>query len=158
MIDDNLFVKKRNVNSSNKTSLINSRLSGELGLEKYSSSQLAAMAAAQVKDGALVGSQNSLSVHVKSRHLLSDYDYPEESADDQNLPTTRSPGHNTQNKSNNDLNLKGANMTNNNGSNMEFIFINGTWHLIDLDICYKFMAVDAANDTQRFNNFTHLRK
>jgi len=88
--------------------------------------------------------ENSLvDLTVKSRHLLSNYDYPEEEL----IKKT------AQKKLNNDANLTHSV----NDSNMELIFINGTWQMIDLNLCYKFLTLNAS-ENQTFFNHTHFNK
>lgn len=82
--------------------------------------------------------------HPRSRHLLSDYDY----ADDNSL---------AQDKKKTNFTTKSTNLTKNDNSSLELVLINGTWHLIDLNICQKLMSTDQ-NDVNKFYNFTHLNK
>jgi hypothetical protein len=97
--------------------------------------------------------QNSMS-HIRSRHLLSDYDDPEDD-NKENQPIE------TKNQYTNDRlkdNSKNYNGSNNlvNDTNLELVFINGTWHMVDLNICYKILSVNET--TGRFYNHSHSNK
>ncbi|CAF0724673.1 unnamed protein product [Brachionus calyciflorus] len=111
--------------------------------------QLAALASVNPKDGALVDSSVLKQIH--SRRLLSDMDYPsEDSAEkiDKKI-STKSLTNRTKN-TNLTLSEKHANLTQ--SDNMELVLINGTWHLIDLNICYQKL-----HSNGNYNQ-THLKK
>ncbi len=128
------------------------------------SAQLAALAAAEARDGALIDIQQLKQQNIKSRHLLSNYN--EEETNNSKLKRTKSAdllaassakkSFNLTNRSNN-YNLTGYNAINgsNNNESMELVLINGTWHLLNLSYCYQTMM--SANKNQ-FHNFSHLNK
>lgn len=142
-----------NVNSTGRLNLLNSsnnlarksRVNDDKKKIGYTPAQLAAsLAMANARDGALLDLHNPVPSHIKSRHLLSDYDYPDMDEKD-----------NIEIKRKNISSMNGANITNN--TNMELILINGTWHMVDLDICYKYMTVNS-NETDKFYNHTHFSR
>ncbi len=113
------------------------------------SDSAAAAVLADFNNRALIDLQKQQQIHPRSRHLLSDYDY----SDDLNESSII-----TQNDKNVKLNTSrttGNNLTKSENSSMELVLINGTWHLIDLNICQKFMPNDQSNFA---SNFTHLNK
>ena len=165
-----------------------------------STAQLAALKAAQARDGALIGLSdvNSL-VHINSRHLLATAtDGDDALADSSSSPeevvsaaaavATRSrhmakpsdaATHNNNNSTTFNLTRKSAgahgenasgvfhgshnNMhhhhhhhhTNNtrNNQSMELVLINGTWHLVDVRICYQNLLT-----THKHYNDSHINK
>lgn len=82
----------------------------------------------------LIDPQNEQSI--KSRHLLSDYDYPNDS---------------------NEATPNKQNLTANSESLMDLILINGTWHLVDITICYKLGPI-VRNESGTFYNTSHINK
>jgi hypothetical protein len=118
------------------------------GEDDLSTTQLAALKAAQARDGALIGLNdvNSL-VHVQSRHLLADV--PNDDSTAEVAPTAEATTNNNnvttfnltlKNGASNGNNMSGAGTMHphKNGS-MELMLINGTWHLVDVSICYQNM-------------------
>jgi hypothetical protein len=99
------------------------------------SAQLAALAVAQATDGALVDANLLIKEKVNSRHLLSENGQKQ-----------------SKNKSINSVNKS------DNSSN-ELVLINGTWHLVNLEACYKMMH-DAKQDkyANKYSNLTHFNK
>ena len=93
----------------------------------------AALASAQARDNALL---DTSALHVKARHLLSGDETEEE--------TTVPPKKRFTNKT------AAHNLTNNN--NMELVQINGTWHLINLSMCYDMLQHSS------LHNKTHVAK
>lgn len=106
------------------------------------SQKAAAVSAAAVSNGALVDPKRPF--QFKSRHLIADYDYPEGAESSNEIQ---------KNSSLNDFNLTKSG----NDSNMDLVLINGTWHMIDLDLCYKVMSV-GGNESEKFYNHTHFNK
>jgi hypothetical protein len=111
----------------------------------YSPAQLAAamVASSDRQENGLVD------LTVKSRHLLSDYDYPDAEARSGQVEEKSSA---TRRRSN-DVNLTRSG----NESSMELVFVNGTWQMIDLNLCYKFLSLNASGN-QTFFNLTHVHK
>ena len=112
--------------------------------------QLAAIASAQAKDGALIDPQNAaalLNQHHNSRRLLSDYDYTDESISNKQ-DEAKNP--------NETPSAKRFNLTKKNNNSLELVLINGTWRLIDLDICYKMMVSELHenNTNPKYHNYT----
>jgi hypothetical protein len=125
----------------------------------------AALASAQARDNALLDT-SLFNMNVKSRHLLSDYDYEEESH--KNVPaakTAKSPNKNSRSRRNvapsavsNRSNQAATNLTKQRqNDSMELVLINGTWHLINLSMCYN-MMYGGENKLHTFQNYTHLNK
>ncbi len=99
------------------------------------SAQLAALAVAQATDGALVDANLLIKENVNSRHLLSDNGQKQ----------YKNKSINTKNKTGNSSN--------------ELVLINGTWHLVNLEACYKVLhEVKQEKDTKQFANLTHFNK
>ena len=155
----NFFLILRNVNSGQSSNqIIDAQY--QIYSNKLSAAQLAAIASAQARDGALIDLQNAAAFlnqyHMNSRRLLSDYDYADDSLGKQESQDELKNKERDTNKFN--LTKKGNN-NNNSNSSMELVLINGTWHLIDLDICYKMMASEPVNqNTSQYQNYTHLNK
>lgn len=126
------------------------------------SAQLAAMAAAEARDGALIDIQQLKQQNVKSRHLLSNYN--EDETTNSKLKKTKSAdllaassvkkSFNLTKRSDN-YNLTGYNASSGNNESMELVLINGTWHLLNLSYCYQTMM--SANKNQ-YHNYSHLNK
>lgn len=94
------------------------------GIFENEGAQIAALAAANPKDGALMDSSVLKQIH--SRKLLSEQDYPIE--------------YKSENSNSLENRTKKFNMSRtdkNNTDKIELVLINGTWHLIDLNICYQ---------------------
>lgn len=110
--------------------------------------QSAAYASAQ--DGALINldQKQAKQFHPRSRHLLSEYDYLDDSSEQSN------PKSDKKNLTNN--NIK-SNLTKHDNSSLDLVLINGTWHLIDLNICQKLMSNEQEN-LNKYSNFTHLNR
>lgn len=142
-----------NVDSINKVGLLNSsdqlsknNIIGQKELAYSPSQRAAAMVASNTQDRALIQLQQTN--HLKSRHLLSDYDY----VDDLDAPDkTKRANISKINEKPNEYNL-----TNSNNSSMDLVFINGTWHLVDLTVCYNLMS-EGANGSEIYNH-THLNR
>ena len=141
--------------------------------------RLAALAAASAKDGALIDLQNTAllypqgrqgpALHANSRRLLSDDDYEVDGEDKQgerrNSGGAKAASSSSQGKRSSEtalINQTGSSGGKPNGgkhnSSMDLILINGTWHLIDLDICHKMMAIDPSQENGKFHNHSHLSK
>jgi len=107
----------------------------ESSLIDQKSAQLAALAVAQATDGALVDANLLIKQKVNSRHLLSDNGHKQ-----------------SKNKS-----ISSPNKTGN--SSNELVLINGTWHLVNLEACYK-MLHEAKQDknANKYTNLTHFNK
>lgn len=147
-----------NVNISNSPDLTNNskdmikhqqhkNLFGPKNLE-YTPSQLAA--ALSKSDGALIDLQSPLPSHMKSRHLLSE-DY--ENFDELEIISSK------QKLEKNTVSHVKENFTRSkNETNMELVLINGTWHMVDLNICYKIMSLNATENESRFYNHSHFNK
>lgn len=121
------------------------------------SAQLAALAMAQARDGALVdGSLLKQRISsLNSRHLLADND---NNNDDEVSP-------NTTTRSNNGV----TNATRNRDGavrvdGMDLVLINGTWHVVDFSICQQmFSNQTSANGSagphhQQYYNYTHFNR
>ncbi|RNA19965.1 cyclic AMP-dependent transcription factor ATF-6 beta [Brachionus plicatilis] len=121
----NLMDLKQQDGSNNPLQLYSFNQNKDLkGLYENEDSRMVALAAVNPKDGALVDSSVLKQMH--SRKLLSESDYPVEEASD-NFKSLK----NRTNKFNSTRPDK------NNTENIELVLINGTWHLIDLNICYQ---------------------
>ena len=132
-----------NLNNSPSQEVYQTQQADLFGPKKleYSPSQQAAILADS--NGALV---DLVGPRFKSRHLISeDYEYQDE------LETASASA---------EQKLAKNNLTNlsKNDSSMELIFINGTWHMADLNICYKIMSLNATENDSRFYNHTHFNK
>lgn len=147
-----------NVNSTGSPNL--SQISNiQESKNEYSPAQLAAaLTAVHVDDGALVDLQKAVPGLVKSRHLLSDYDYSDEPQMENNKesePVRRKNSSVDLDK----LSMDELNLTSStNDSNMELVLINGTWHMIDLNVCYKIMSLASNGTDQKFYNHSHFDK
>lgn len=130
--------------------------------------KLAALGAANARDGALIDLKD-LNQHINSRRLLSDNDYYDLANDssektslkDSKLDKNKSLKNNNNKNSNSlpTLEKKSAyNLTKKTNESMELVLINGTWHLIDLNVCYNMMRAEAENTNQFYHNNTHLNK
>lgn len=141
-------------------------------------SQLAALISASANDGALIGLKNTGDLveqkpqRINSRHLLSDYDYPlsdelqnadkaskQQEQKQPKLGNNRNLSRKSKPASSNNLNS--ANLTRKTNESVELVLINGTWRVIDLDMCYKMMAESNFNNTanhHHYHNHTHLNK
>lgn len=112
------------------------------------SAQLAALAMAQARDGALVdGSllkQRIGGSAINSRHLLSEDD----AAKDYDTPNTT-----TRRNNNATRGSDGAVRVN----GMDLVLINGTWHVVDLSICQQiFSNQTSAHQNHQYFNQTHF--
>ena len=117
----------------------------------------------------------NLNNHISSRRLLSDMDY----VDGENSVSvarieTNEKSHkeskskrlcgdrkviNGEDKMSPSLEKKhGYNLTKKSNESMELVLINGTWHLIDLNICYNMMRGEAGNTNEYYHNNTHINK
>lgn len=106
--------------------------------------ELAALARANALDGALVDSSVFLKQqHLNSRRLLSNSEY---FSHDEEKDHTKSKVNSTNSSSN----QKPYNLTKKSNESMELVLINGTWHLIDLNVCYQKMFTET--------NYTHVKK
>lgn len=109
------------------------------------SAQLAALALAQARDGALVdGSLLKNQIVVNSRHLLSDTDY-----DDSEKSPRREVINSTTNKSNSTWDRVNG---------MDLVLINGTWHVIDLSICQSMISNQTHKTNDQYFNITHFNR
>lgn len=119
------------------------------------SAQLAALAMAQARDGALVdGSLLKQRISsLNSRHLLADNNDEDEASPN---TTTRSNNGVTNATRNRD----GAVRVN----GMDLVLINGTWHVVDFSICQQmFSNQTSANRSagphhQQYYNYTHFNR
>ena len=131
---------------------------------------MAAFAAASARDGALIDLKD-LNNHISSRRLLSDTDYDDDSirsSNEKSQTESKSKGlsggarrklSNDNEKTLPSLEKKhGYNLTKKSNESMELVLINGTWHLIDLNICYNMMRGEAGNTNQYYHNNTHINK
>jgi hypothetical protein len=127
------------------------------------SAQLAALAAAEARDGALIDINKLKPQNVKSRHLLSNYNDDEtknsklkktKSADLLAASSAKKSFNLTQKNGNYNLTGYNASIGNNNES-MELVLINGTWHLLNLSYCYQTMMSASKN---QYQNYSHLNK
>jgi hypothetical protein len=137
-----------------------------LGAEQFQgeSAQLAAYA----RDGALIDLNN----HINSRRLLGeagtasdDYDNDSKSQLGESKKQLSVGGNSKKSNKNSDRSLpslekkQGYNLTKKTNESMELVLINGTWHLIDLNICYNMMRAEAgAGTNQYYHNNTHINK
>ena len=135
-----------------------------LGAEQFQgeSAQLAAYA----RDGALIDLNN----HIKSRRLLGDTgtasdDYDDDSKSQLGESREKQLSNSKKSDQNSDRSLpslekkQGYNLTKKTNESMELVLINGTWHLIDLNICYNMMRAEAgAGTNQYYHNNTHINK
>jgi hypothetical protein len=109
------------------------------------SAQLAALAMAQARDGALVdGSLFKQQMTLNSRHLLELSENPADLSSERKLNATT-----------NKFNLTHGNAQNK-SNEMDFVLINGTWHVIDLSICQKMMSNQTSHDI--YYNLTHVNR
>lgn len=137
----NIFIFFRDLNQQdeqNTLQLYSFNQNKELqGIYRNNEAQSAALAAFNPKEGALVDSL----VHnqILSRKLLSEQDYPMEATSENKKYL--------QNRTNK-FNLTRPDK--NNTENIELVLINGTWHLIDLNICYQKLYSGY--------NITHVKK
>jgi hypothetical protein len=103
----------------------------------------AALASAQARDNALLDASIFQRGIVKARHLLSNFDDYDDSTE----------GNDKQKRV--DKTLNGAtNLTKRGNDSMELVLINGTWHLINLSMCYNMMNQGAG----QFYNYTHVAR
>lgn len=106
------------------------------------SAQLAALAMAQARDGALVdGSllKNEV-VALNSRHLLSeDYEDAEYSGGRR-------------------ANASSAKTNSTRVNGMDLVLINGTWHVIDLSICQQMFPNSTNTSSNQYFNSTHFNR
>ena len=131
-----------------------------LGAEQFQgeSAQLAAYA----RDGALIDLNN----HIKSRRLLGDTGTASDDYDDDSKSQLgESKKQLSKSKKSDSRSLpslekkQGYNLTKKTNESMELVLINGTWHLIDLNICYNMMRAEAgAGTNQYYHNNTHINK
>ena len=128
------------------------------------SAKLAALGAANARDGALIDLKD-LNQHINSRRLLSDSDYDDLSNDSSEKTSKDSKLNKNQssiNKNNNTLptleKKTAYNLTKKSNESMELVLINGTWHLIDLNVCYNLLRAEAENASHFYHNNTHLNK
>lgn len=163
----------RSVNNNFSTDTEVSRYLSEKNLlgsdhAQSDAAQLAAFAAASARDGALIDLKD-LNQHINSRRLLSDkdYDYLAMASDENNssqeqpkkLSQPSGGNTNSNNKSLPSLEKKrGYNLTKKSNESMELVLINGTWHLIDLNVCYNMLRAESENSNQFFLNNTHINK
>jgi hypothetical protein len=119
-------------------------------------SQLAALRMANVESGALI----DLNPGINSRHLLNaaDDDYDDFSYDkdgNQIKKLSKSPQDNEKKSSpKSDTTKLGFNLTKKSNESMELVLINGTWHLIDLNVCYNMLL----RGEEAPKNNTHVHK
>ena len=125
---------------------------GAAGDDDERAVQLAALAAAQARDGALVDPQKaadllkfSSNVHLNSRRLLSNAEEERNNNKEPKASAKRRAFNLTLNETTND-------------SSMELVQINGTWHLIDLNVCYRMMYAASSDNTTVYLNQTHSKK
>ena len=142
-----------------------------LGNDQFQSES--AFVAASARDGALIDLKN-LNNHISSRRLLSDMDYVDGEnsvvarieTNEKSQKESKSKRLSGDRKANNgedkmapSLEKKhGYNLTKKSNESMELVLINGTWHLIDLNICYNMMRGEAGNTNEYYHNNTHINK
>ena len=146
------------------------QLMSEKGFEAYSDMdeatravQLAALAAAQARDGALVDPQNAAALlkqsqaHLNSRRLLSDSDYTIDDVD------TSKAAAKLVDQVKKQFNITDIQVPSN--ESMELVKINGTWHLVDLNICYQMMLAASSGESsstdpksKNYLNQTHVNR
>lgn len=115
---------------------------------EYTPSELAAaLEAVHTNNGALVNIQRDLPKNIKSRHLLSD-------ESEENKPKKSI----TTNLKNISVDGNRSTVNDSNESNMELVLINGTWHMVDLNACYKMMSLASNGTDEKFYNHTHYIK
>ena len=118
--------------------------------------KLAALGAASARDGALVDLKD-LNQHLSARRLLSDADYELESSNEMKSVSGKNAAKSGKNNTSPNLEKK-FNLTKKSNESMELVLINGTWHLIDLNVCYNMLRAEAENTNQYYHNNTHLNK
>lgn len=120
-----------NVNSPNSAELNSRLLAARLASSGDASIGLeAALEAANARDNALVDTALLARTNVKARHLLSASDEKE------SISSNRS------NRSRNDT--------------MELVMINGTWHLLNLSMCYNMMSSKRGEREEPYYNQTDM--
>lgn len=128
--------------------LYSSKQNGKIIYPELDAAQMAALAMANAKDGALIDPSNTAVLlkqqHPNARRLLSDEDYQLEDDDSKDRQSSRS-------SANKVYNLTQRNMN----ESKELVLINGTWHLIDLNVCYQMLLTESGNN---YTNHSHMNK
>jgi hypothetical protein len=130
----------------------------------------ASLANAQARDGALVDPKEArvlLNSHVNKRHLLSDFDYDVGNSNDNSNNNSNESSDSSSERKHKSANLNlNKSLSSNNNESMDLVLVNGTWRLIDLNICYKMLSANnnSSKSSRNFNtrnnyqNHTHLNK
>jgi hypothetical protein len=119
----------------------------------------AALASAQARDNALLDASMLAPRIVKARHLLSefdDYDSGGEAATNKHERNSHKQKNNHQkaNKTTAATATGNSNLTKRDNDGMELVLINGTWHLINLSMCYNILQTSSG----QFHNHTHMAR